>query len=100
MEDFRDQALSRIEDRPQTLRIIALERMRDAILEGRIAPGERLVERQLCDQLGVSRSVVREVLRNLESEGLVETSSVHGPRLARINGDQASQIYEIRMLLE
>ncbi|HWU01985.1 MAG TPA: GntR family transcriptional regulator, partial [Novosphingobium sp.] len=63
-----DLALERIEQRPQTLRLIALDRVRDAILEGRILPGERLVERTLSDRLGVSRSVIREVIRNLESE--------------------------------
>lgn len=91
--------LERIETRPQTLRIIALDRMRDAILEGRIPPGERLVERTLGERLGVSRSVIREVIRNLESEGLVENTP-SGPRLATISVSQASQIYEIRMQLE
>lgn len=92
-------ALERIDQRPQTLRLIALDRLRDAILEGRVMPGERLVERTLSDRLGVSRSVVREVIRNLESEGLVEPTS-SGPRLATINRDEAAQIYEIRIQLE
>ncbi|EGD60970.1 transcriptional regulator, GntR family [Novosphingobium nitrogenifigens DSM 19370] len=92
-------ALERIEQRPQTLRLIALERLRDAILEGRIVPGERLVERTLSDRLGVSRSVIREVIRNLESEGLVETTG-SGPRLATINRDETSQVYAIRLQLE
>lgn len=91
--------MERIEERPQTLRLIALERVRDAILEGQIAPGERLVERNLGERLGVSRSVVREVIRNLESEGLVE-STPSGPRLSTITVDQAKQIYEIRNHLE
>lgn len=91
--------MEKIETRPQTLRLIALERVRDAILEGRIAPGERLVERSLGERLGVSRSVIREVIRNLESEGLVE-STPSGPRLSVIAVDQARQIYEIRIQLE
>lgn len=91
--------LEKIEVRPQTLRLIALERLRDAILEGRIAPGERLIERNLAERLGVSRSVIREVIRNLESEGLVE-NALNGPRLATISVSQAKQIYEIRMQLE
>lgn len=91
--------MEKIEARPQTLRQIALDRVRDAIMEGRIAPGERLVERTLGDQLGVSRSVIREVIRNLESEGLVENTTA-GPRLSTISPDQARQIYEIRMQLE
>ncbi|WP_240197964.1 GntR family transcriptional regulator [Novosphingobium sp. P6W] len=91
--------MEKIEARPQTLRQIALDRVRDAIMEGQIAPGERLVERTLGDRLGVSRSVIREVIRNLESEGLVENSAA-GPRLSTISSAQARQIYEIRVQLE
>ena len=85
---------------PQTLREIVLERMRSAILSGRFASGERLVERTLCDQLGVSRSVVREAIRYLEAEGLVEIMPNKGPMVARMDWTQAEQIYEIRLLLE
>lgn len=85
---------------PQTLREIVLERMRGAILSGRFASGERLVERTLCDQLGVSRSVVREAIRYLEAEGLVEIMPNKGPIVARMDWPQAEQIYEIRQLLE
>ncbi len=99
MTQTPDLALARIEERPQTLRLIALDRLREAILEGRMQPAERLVERTLSDRLGVSRSVIREVLRNLESEGLVETTG-SGPRLATISRDEARQVYEIRGQLE
>ena len=58
----------RIEQLP-TLRDLVQDRMRAAIVSGRFASGERLVERTLCDQLGVSRTVVREVIRYLEAEG-------------------------------
>lgn len=85
---------------PQTLREIVHDRMRGAILSGRFASGERLVERTLCDQLGVSRSVVREAIRYLEAEGLVETMPNKGPIVARMDWAQAEQIYEIRLLLE
>lgn len=90
----------RIDQRPTTLKEVALERVRDAIIEGAFEPGERLVERQLCERLGVSRSVVREVIRHLESEGLVETVPNRGPRVCRLNRDTALEIYEIRALLE
>lgn len=90
----------KIEQMPQTLREIVLGRMRAAILSGRFASGERLVERTLCDQLGVSRSVVREVIRILEAEGLVESLPNRGPMVATLDWTRARQIYDIRLLLE
>lgn len=83
----------------KTLRELTLEKMHEAIFSGYFAPGERLVERKLCDLLGVSRSVIREVLRQLESEGLVETIA-QGPMVARIDAGRAAQIYDLRALLE
>lgn len=90
----------RIHEAPATLRAIAVDRLRGAIVAGRFQGGERLVERTLCDQLGVSRSVVREVIRTLEAEGLVDTSGRSGPVVARLDWRQAAQIYDIRRLLE
>lgn len=90
----------RITDQPVTLREIALGRMRDAIIGGLFEPGQRLVERTLCDQLGVSRSVIREVIRHLEAEGLVEMVAKQGPIVARIEWADARQIYDIRASLE
>ncbi|WP_370527702.1 GntR family transcriptional regulator [Comamonas sp. Tr-654] len=84
----------------KTLRELTLEKMREAIFSGFFAPGERLVERKLCDLLDVSRSVVREVLRQLESEGLVETISHQGPVVATLDANRARQIYDLRALLE
>jgi DNA-binding GntR family transcriptional regulator len=84
----------------KTLRELTLEKLRAAILDGRFKPGERLVERSLCEQLDVSRSVVREVLRHLEAEGLVESIPQQGPVVASLSAGQAAQIYEIRALLE
>jgi DNA-binding GntR family transcriptional regulator len=93
-------AALRIETPPTTLREIALDRMRRAVISGLFEPGERLVERTLCDQLGVSRSVIREVIRHLEAEGLVEMLAKQGPIVAKLNWDDARQIYEIRAALE
>lgn len=90
----------RIDRPPQTLRGIALDRLRAAIIAGRFPGGTRLVERTLCDQLGVSRSVVREVIRVLETEGLVETLPNRGPVVARLDWAQARQVYDIRRQLE
>lgn len=92
--------LQKIDKAPQTLRDIVQERMREAIIDGTFVPGERLVERTLCDQLGVSRTVIRETIRFLEAEGLVETLANRGPIVATLNWDQARQIYDIRKQLE
>lgn len=90
----------KIDRPPQTLREIVLERMRGAIIAGRFPGGARLVERSLCDQLGVSRSVVREVIRVLEAEGLVESLPNRGPVVARMDWALARQVYDIRRQLE
>ena len=99
-QKVEDLASLRIDKPPATLREMALDRMRRAIISGLFEPGERLVERTLCDQLGVSRSVIREVIRHLEAEGLVEMLAKQGPIVARLDWDNARQIYEIRAALE
>lgn len=98
--DIENSNLTKIEHAPQTLRDVVQERMRTAIIEGHFAPGERLVERPLCDQLGVSRTVIRETIRYLEAEGLVEIVPNRGPIVALLDWGQAEQIYDIRKQLE
>lgn len=90
----------RVERSAKTLRELTLDKMRDAIVSLRFRPGERLVERDLCDLLGVSRTVVREVLRHLEAEGFVQTQGHRGPVVARATPEEARQIYDIRSMLE
>ncbi|OXJ06609.1 GntR family transcriptional regulator [Burkholderia sp. AU6039] len=90
----------KVERPTATLRELALEKMRTAILEAHFHPGERLVERSLCETLGVSRTVVREVLRHLETEALVDSIPNHGPIVAVLDCETAAEIYEIRALLE
>ena len=90
----------RIDLPPVTLRLMAVERLRAAIIAGHFTSGMRLIERTLCDQLGVSRSVVREAIRYLEAEGLVEITPRVGPIVARLDWNGAAQIYAIRRLLE
>lgn len=85
---------------PTSLRELCLAKMKEAIFTGYLSSGMRLVERNLCEELGVSRSVVREVIRYLEAEGLVEVLPNKGPIVATLNWDKASQIYQIRLLLE
>lgn len=92
--------LTKIDQPPATLRDMVQERMREAIIEGVFQPGQRLVERPLCDQLGVSRTVVRETIRFLEAEGLVEILPGRGPIVATMSREDARQIYDIRRMLE
>ncbi|GLK83815.1 GntR family transcriptional regulator [Ancylobacter defluvii] len=90
----------RVDRTTKTLRQLSLEKMRDGILSFHFKPGERLVERNLVEILGVSRTVVREVIRHLESEGLVEIVPHHGPIVARAEPEKVAQIYELRAMLE
>lgn len=86
--------------RPITLKEGALSQLREAITLGHLAPGERLIERVLCEQLGVSRTVIRECIRHLESDNLVIASPNIGPTVATLESDEIIQIYEARALLE
>ena len=83
-----------------TLRELTLDKMRGAILSLTFQPGERLVERDLCEQLGVSRTIIREVLRHLETEGLVQNIQNRGPIVAQPSVAEAMEIYELRGMLE
>lgn len=82
------------------LRQSVVESIRDAIGSGRFSPGERLTEKGLCELTGVSRTLVREALRQLESEGLIDVIPHRGPVVARVTLDQAEQIYRVRSELE
>jgi DNA-binding GntR family transcriptional regulator len=90
----------KIDRSKKTLRELTLDKMRSAIIEAYFQPGQRLVERTLCDELGVSRTVVREVLRHLETEGLVQSIPNQGPVVATIDAQTTRQVYEMRALLE
>lgn len=74
--------------------------LRDAILRLHFKPGQKLVERRLCEETGVSRSCVREALRHLESEGLVVRTANRGMFVAEVGADEAREIYEVRAALE
>ncbi len=83
-----------------TLRELTAERLREAILTMHFKPNQRLVERDLCEQTGVSRTCVREALRHLESEGLVERRPNKGLYVTAITLEETRQIYEVRGALE
>lgn len=83
-----------------TLRLLVEDRIRSAIVAGHFKPGQRLVERELCEQIGVGRTSVREALRQLEAEGLVVTVPHRGPEVSSISREEARQLYDVRALLE
>ncbi|MDO4978457.1 MAG: GntR family transcriptional regulator [Eubacteriales bacterium] len=82
------------------LRDVVFQTLRRAIITGELAPGERLMEISLANQLGVSRTPVREAIRKLELEGLVIMIPRKGAQVARITEDNLKDVIEIRTALE
>jgi DNA-binding GntR family transcriptional regulator len=75
--------------------------LRDDILGGALAPGERITEAQVIERTGVSRTPVREGLRMLEAEGLVVSHRGRGTYVAyRLTADEARLIYDVRLIVE
>jgi DNA-binding GntR family transcriptional regulator len=89
----------RIDDVP-TVRAIVARKLREAIMSGNLKPGQRLVERELCEMMGVSRPSIREALRVLEADGLVNTVPHRGPMVSTISLEEARQLYAARAVLE
>ena len=82
------------------LRMQVVEQLRGMIVGGDFAPGDRLVEAPLCETFGVSRTVVREAIRQLESEGLITIIANHGPVVTELSAADTQALYEVRMSLE
>lgn len=87
-------------EKPATLRERVEAFLREAIMQGRLKPGDRLREQDWCDQLKVSRSTLREALRTLEAERLIEIEPHRGPSVARMSEKAALDLYALRGLLE
>src|SRR4051812_44559604 len=83
-----------------TLRMLVEDKLRSAIASGRFKPGQRLIERELCELTGVGRTSIREALRQLEAEGLITTLPHRGPVVTVVTADEAAQLYKVRALLE
>jgi DNA-binding GntR family transcriptional regulator len=90
----------RIERPAETVPQLVVRRVRQAILEGTLAPGRRLTERELMELTGVSRTSIREAVLHLQALGLVETSGRKGVRVAVLGSDDVRQLYEVRAALE
>jgi DNA-binding GntR family transcriptional regulator len=77
-----------------------LERLRALILTGEYGPEERLIEEQLAERLGVSRTPVRQALTMLEAEGLVEIAPNRGATVCSFSIEDVWDIYDLRAVLE
>ena len=94
------QADLRIERNDDTLRSRVQAKLRDSILDGYFRPGQKLIERELTELTGVSRSILREALVHLEARGLIERVSFKGFIVVRLGPDKVREIYELRSALE
>jgi len=85
---------------PAPLRNQIIASLRSAIETGVLQPGERLVERDLCEQLGVSRTSLREALRELQALGVLSATESRGLGVATLGAGEAANVYAIRSVLE
>jgi GntR family transcriptional regulator, trigonelline degradation regulator len=90
----------RVERTPAPVRAQVLDNLRQAIIERQFAPGQRLIERELVELTGVSRTSVREALRELAAEGLVTAVPNKGTVVTSVSAEEARQLYEVRSALE
>lgn len=82
------------------LRDVVFRTLREAILEGKLKPGDRLMEIQLSNKLGVSRTPIREAIRMLEKEGLVIIIPRKGAQVAKMSEKDMEDVLEIREVLD
>jgi DNA-binding GntR family transcriptional regulator len=80
--------------------VIIYRELRRSILRAELSPGARLSQAQIAEQFGVSRGPVREALRLLEREGLIEATVNHRPRVARFSIENLEQLYASRIVVE
>ena len=102
--ESRERALARLVSATQgsyrTAEDTAAAVIRDAIVSGVFAPGERLPQDMLAHLLDVSRMPIRAVLGKLESEGLVELHAHRGASVRALTPEEVSDLYEMRILIE
>lgn len=87
-------------DSYKPLREVVFESLREAIIRGMLKPGERIMEVQMAEELGVSRTPVREAIRKLELEGLVVMLPRRGAYVAGISVKDIADVFEVRAALE
>jgi DNA-binding GntR family transcriptional regulator len=79
---------------------IAYKTIRSLILDGSYAPGQRMIEEELAQRVGVSRTSVRDSLRRLASDGLVHTEPSRGTFVANLSATEIDEIFQLRSMLE
>ena len=94
------QDLNEMDDAFLPLRDVVFKKLRQEILLGELAPGERLMEIHLAQRLGVSRTPIREAIRKLELEGLVTMIPRRGAEVAQISEKNLEDVLEVRTALE
>ena len=92
--------LAPVQHQSAPLRNKIIAALRSAIEIGLLAPGTRLIEKDLCNQLNVSRTSLREALRELQAEGIFEPMSPRGLIINTISREEAENAYRIRAVLE
>jgi DNA-binding GntR family transcriptional regulator len=85
---------------PGLIRDRVVDALRDAIIAGRLKPGERIRERELVSLLGVSRSPLREAIRILETEGLITSLAYRGARVSELSASDLRDMLDVRIMLE
>jgi DNA-binding GntR family transcriptional regulator len=87
-------------DEKYSLRTRVFKHLEEHIINGKIMPGESLIETKISEELGVSRTPVREAIRQLELEGLVKSFPNKGSVVLGVSTQDIEDIYSIRMLIE
>src|SRR5690625_6315066 len=96
----RNMSIDRIGEHHATLSALIKNRIRQRIIDGEFLPGERLVEHKLSEEVAVSRSPIREALRSLAAEGLVNIEPHRGAFVATLAKEDAMEMVEVRAALE
>jgi DNA-binding GntR family transcriptional regulator len=96
----RQSALGDVLENSQSAVERLFEKMRNHIIDGRFAPGQRLVEADLTEQFKISRGPLREAVRRLAAEGLVDITHNRGARVKRLDHGEVISLYEVREVME
>jgi DNA-binding GntR family transcriptional regulator len=86
--------------RATSLRQQVTDSLRESILSGNLRSGQKLIERELCEEMHISRTVLREALQHLEAEGIIVNRPPRGRVVIDISDEEAKGIYDVRRVIE